>query len=64
MSKIEIMANEPFEKALKRFKTKIKKDGVLEEVRRREFYEKPSQQRRRLMAAAVRRQRKRSSMEE
>ena len=64
MSKVEVSRDEPFEKALKRFKSKIKKEGILEEVRRREFYEKPSQRRRRMMAAAIRRQRRRNLMEE
>ena len=64
MPKIEISPSESLERALKRFKTKMKKEGILDEVRRREFYEKPSQRRRRLLAVAVRRQKKRASMEE
>ncbi|MBK6737507.1 MAG: 30S ribosomal protein S21 [Haliea sp.] len=34
--------NEPFDVALRRFKRSCEKAGVLAEVRRREFYEKPT----------------------
>jgi len=39
--------NEPFEKALKKFKKLVEKEGILTEVRRRQFYEKPSEKRKR-----------------
>ncbi len=39
--------NEPFEKALKKFKRLVEKEGILTEVRRRQFYEKPSEKRKR-----------------
>jgi small subunit ribosomal protein S21 len=39
--------NEPFEKALKRFKRLVEKEGILTEVRRRQFYEKPSEKKKR-----------------
>ena len=35
--------NEPVEKALRRFKRMVEQEGILTEVKRREFYEKPSQ---------------------
>ena len=34
--------DEPLEKAVKRFKRMMEKEGVIREWRRREFYEKPS----------------------
>ncbi len=37
--------NEPFEKAFKKFKRLVEKEGILTEVRRRQFYEKPSEKR-------------------
>ncbi|MCG5513304.1 30S ribosomal protein S21 [Ectothiorhodospira shaposhnikovii] len=55
--------NEPFEVALRRFKRTCEKAGVLTEVRRREFYEKPTEVRKRKAAAAVKRQMKRLSKE-
>ena len=39
--------NESVERLLKRFTRKIKKEGIIQEVRDRRYYEKPSQKRRR-----------------
>lgn len=61
MPAVKIRENEPFEVALRRFKRTCEKAGVLSEVRRREFYEKPTQVRKRKAAAAVKRQMKRMS---
>ena len=47
--------NEPFDVALRRFKRSCEKAGILAEVRRREFYEKPTSVRKRKAAAAVKR---------
>ncbi len=41
--------------ALKRFKRQCEKAGILSEVRKREFYEKPSVRRKRKAAAARKR---------
>ncbi|MFH1381483.1 MAG: 30S ribosomal protein S21 [Chloroflexota bacterium] len=43
--------NESFENLLKRFNRKVQQDGVLSEVRHREFFEKPSVKRKRKEAA-------------
>jgi small subunit ribosomal protein S21 len=59
MSKIEIRKGEGLEKALRKFKTKLKREGVIDEWKRREYYEKPSQQRRKQREAARRRERRR-----
>jgi small subunit ribosomal protein S21 len=48
---------------LRRFKRACEKAGVLTELRRREFYEKPTQERKRKKAAAVKRHLKRLSRE-
>jgi small subunit ribosomal protein S21 len=50
--------SEPIEKALKRFKKECQKTGILTELRRREFYEKPSVTRKRAQEAAVRKHRR------
>ena len=55
--------NEYFDAALRRFKRACEKAGVLTELRRREFYEKPTQERKRKKAAAVKRHLKRISRE-
>jgi small subunit ribosomal protein S21 len=44
--------NESFEQALRRFKRKCEKAGILSEVKRRRFYEKPSERRKREMIQA------------
>jgi len=59
LAKIEIRKEESIDKALRKFKSKIRKEGILEEMKRREFYEKPSQRRRREKAQAVKRERRR-----
>lgn len=63
MPSVRIKENEPFDVALRRFKRTCEKAGVLSEVRRREFYEKPTAERKRKAAAAVKRNLKRLSKE-
>lgn len=46
MPRIEIGKNESLEKALKRFKKKIEREGVLKILKARKHYEKPSEIRR------------------
>lgn len=55
MTSIRIRDNESFEGALKRFKKMVEKSGVLTELRKREYYEKPSVKRKRKAIAAVKR---------
>lgn len=55
MPHVRIKENEPFDVALRRFKRSCEKAGILSEVRRREFYEKPTTTRKRKAAAAVKR---------
>jgi small subunit ribosomal protein S21 len=61
MPSVRVRENEYFDAALRRFKRACEKAGVLTELRRREFYEKPTQERKRKKAAAVKRHMKRSS---
>lgn len=63
MPNVRVKDNEPFDAALRRFKRSCEKAGVLTEVRRREFYEKPTQARKRKLAAAVKRHLKKISRE-
>lgn len=63
MPSVRIKENEPFDLALRRFKRSCEKAGVLAEVRRREFYEKPTAVRKRKAAAAVKRHLKKLSRE-
>jgi len=58
LSEVKVREGETFESALRRFNKKIKQNGILSEVRRREHYEKPSVRRKKkLMAARKRRSR-------
>lgn len=64
MPQVKVKDGEPFDMALRRFKRSCEKAGVLAEVRRREFYEKPTQVRKRKAAAAVKRHSKKVSREQ
>ena len=55
MPTVRVRENEPFEVAMRRFKRACEKAGVLAEVHRREYYEKPSVRRKRKQAEARRR---------
>ena len=60
---VKVRDNEPFDVALRRFKRSCEKAGILAEVRRKEFYEKPTAARKRKAAAAVKRHLKKLSRE-
>ena len=64
MPAVKLKENEPFDIALRRFKRACEKAGILSEVRRREFYEKPTSVRKRKKAAAVKRHLKKVSREQ
>lgn len=64
MPAIRVKENEPFDVALRRFKRSCEKAGVLTEVRRREYYEKPTTVRKRKAAAAVKRHLKKVSRDQ
>lgn len=64
MPQVKVKDNEPFDVALRRFKRSCEKAGVLADVRRREFYEKPTWARKRKAAAAVKRHAKKLQREQ
>ena len=49
---IKVRDNEPLESALRRFKRKCERSGILSEVRRRRHFEKPSERKKRKAIAA------------
>ena len=55
MSKTVVRKNESREDALRRFKRAVSKNGTIQEVRKREFYEKPSVRRKKKSEAARKR---------
>ncbi len=63
MPSVRVRENEYFDAALRRFKRACEKAGILTELRRREYYEKPTQERKRKRAAAVKRHMKRLARE-
>jgi small subunit ribosomal protein S21 len=56
---LRVKENEPYDSALRRFKKQCEKAGILSEVRRREYYEKPSVRRKKKSIAARKRALKR-----
>ena len=42
MSGVRVRDGEPFERALRRFRRTVERSGIIKEVRRRQYYEKPS----------------------
>ena len=55
--------NESFESLIRRYNRSVEKEGLLQEVRKREFFEKPSLIRKRARQVAIRRQRARTEQE-
>jgi small subunit ribosomal protein S21 len=58
MPEIHISEDESFDRALRRFKKKCEKAGILSDLRRHRHYEKPSERRKRKVNAARRKQRR------
>src|SRR5574342_1055037 len=58
MPEVIIHDDESFERALKRFKKKCEKAGILSDLRKHRHYEKPSERRKRKMNAARRKGRR------
>ncbi len=63
MAEVKAQDGEDFERLLKRFKKEVEKAGILSELKKREFYEKPSEKRKRRLKAARRRAMKRARKE-
>ena len=55
LSQVRLKENESLENALRRFKRATARDGVIQEVRKREHYEKPSVKRKKKSEAARKR---------
>ena len=58
MPEVYIDEGENFEKALKRFKKKCEKAGILSDLRKHRHFEKPSEKRKRKLNSAKRKLRK------
>ena len=53
MTKVRVKSDEPFEKALRRFKKKCNKEGLMQRLKEVKHFEKPSERRRRKLAKAI-----------
>jgi small subunit ribosomal protein S21 len=63
MPSVRVKENESFESALKRFKKKCEKAGVLSDLRRHQHFEKPSVKKKRKLYAARRKMRQQQQMQ-
>lgn len=54
MPKVTVREDETLEQALRRFNREILREGIVKELRKREFYEKPSAVRKRKMQERAR----------
>ena len=57
MSTVRVGENENLDSALRRFKRKCSRDGIIGDLRKKEFYEKPSVRRKKKSEAARKRSR-------
>ena len=55
MSTVKVGDNESLDSAIRRFKRKCGRDGIIADLRRKEFYEKPSVKRKKKAEAARKR---------
>ncbi len=58
MAEVVIYEDESFERALRRFKKKCEKAGILSDLRKHRHYEKPSERRKRKLNQAKRKRRR------
>lgn len=58
MINIKVKDNEPFEKAFRRFTKACEKSGLIANIKKYQFYEKPTEERKRKLNQAKRKQRK------
>ena len=63
MPSIKVREDESLENALRRFKRKCEKSGILTEIKKRQHYEKPSVRRKRKALAARKKLLKRLAQE-
>jgi small subunit ribosomal protein S21 len=63
-NKVVLKEYEDINRALRRFKNKVEESGLLDELRKREFYEKPTSERKRKHGAAINRFKKKLEKEQ
>lgn len=63
-NRVTVKDNENITQALRRFKRKIEDSGLLDTLRKKEFYEKPTTERKRKKSAAINRYKKKLQKEQ
>jgi small subunit ribosomal protein S21 len=63
-NRVTLRDGENMNQALRRFKRKMEDSGIMDELRRKEFYEKPTTERKRKKAAAINRYKKKIAKEQ
>lgn len=61
MAKVNVRPDEDIERAIRRFRKQVQKDGIIQEVRNRMYYEKPGDKKRRERQQSIRRVRRENS---
>jgi small subunit ribosomal protein S21 len=64
MPRVIIKEDESFESALRRFKKRCEKEGILADLRKHQHFEKPSEKKKRKLLAARRKNLKRLAAEQ
>lgn len=59
MVSIKVRDGETIEEALRRFKRECERNGIMQEIKRREYYESPSVRRKRKLAESRRKMKRR-----
>lgn len=59
MVQVKVREGESIEEALRRFKRECERNGIMQEIKKREFYESPSVRRKKKQAEARRKMRRR-----
>ena len=54
MTKVTVRRDEPFEVAFRRFNRKVQRSGVLSDIKKNRYYEKPSEKKRRELNTTLR----------
>ncbi len=57
MTRVKVKDNEPIEKAIRRFKKKCEKDGIVQDMRKKARFLKPSERKRKKALKAEKRRR-------
>ena len=58
MASVRVKKDEDINRAIKRFKRKVEKEGIMKELKRRRYYLNPSERKKEKRIAAAKRRRK------